>query len=174
MLVIPAPISCRQAPAGTAPFHVPQSGGILAKGSPGLLAVAAYFAQQLAQQAQLTYSVHLVERGVPLSQEHACQHAFRLLLEPSVGYRLEEASRAAAGRGGSPPMLATEEGYEVEVGPSGVTVTAAAPHGIFHGCQTALQLLMADPEGRPGRCMPCIKVRMRGLMHGIWCIVFRC
>ncbi|MEU9278950.1 beta-N-acetylhexosaminidase [Streptomyces sp. NPDC048342] len=76
------------------------------------------------------------------------------LLRPSTGYRLPVTSRGPAGirlvlsHGPFGP-----EGYRLHSGRDGVTITAAAPAGLFHGVQTLRQLLPAAVEKdtvRPG------------------------
>ncbi|QUW85081.1 beta-N-acetylhexosaminidase [Streptomyces mirabilis] len=69
------------------------------------------------------------------------------VLRPSTGYRLPVTThgtggirlRIAAGSTGA-------EGYRLDSGHSGVTITAAAPAGLFHGVQTLRQLLPAAVE----------------------------
>ncbi|QDN98574.1 family 20 glycosylhydrolase [Streptomyces sp. S1A1-8] len=69
------------------------------------------------------------------------------VLRPSTGYRLPVTThgtggirlRIAAGSTGA-------EGYRLDSGRSGVTITAAAPAGLFHGVQTLRQLLPAAVE----------------------------
>ncbi len=69
------------------------------------------------------------------------------ILRPSTGYRLPVTDRGAGGirlrleRGAS-----GAEGYRLDSGPSGVTITAAAPAGLFHGVQSLRQLLPAAVE----------------------------
>jgi hexosaminidase len=72
------------------------------------------------------------------------------VLRPSTGYALpvttEPAARSirlrlAAGENGL-----GEEGYRLRSAPSGVTVTAHRPAGLFHGVQTLRQLLPASVE----------------------------
>ncbi|MDH6226878.1 beta-N-acetylhexosaminidase [Streptomyces sp. MJP52] len=83
------------------------------------------------------------------------------LLRPSTGYRLPVTARDGGaeedGSGGIRLRLADgpwgEEGYRLTSGPSGVTVTAERPAGLFHGVQTLRQLLPAEVESgrvRPG------------------------
>ena len=69
------------------------------------------------------------------------------VLRPSTGYRLPVTDRGAGGirlrleRGAS-----GAEGYRLDSGPGGVTITAAAPAGLFHGVQSLRQLLPAAVE----------------------------
>ncbi|MEU9245275.1 beta-N-acetylhexosaminidase [Streptomyces sp. NPDC048385] len=76
------------------------------------------------------------------------------LLRPSTGYRLPVTSRGPAGIRlvlSHGPFGA--EGYRLDSGRDGVTITAAAPAGLFHGVQTLRQLLPAAVEKdtvRPG------------------------
>ncbi|MFF9200764.1 beta-N-acetylhexosaminidase [Streptomyces sp. NPDC014986] len=69
------------------------------------------------------------------------------VLRPSTGYRLPVTGH---GRGGIGLRLADgpygAEGYRLDSGPSGVTLTAAEPAGLFHGVQTLRQLLPAAVE----------------------------
>ncbi|MET7293507.1 beta-N-acetylhexosaminidase [Streptomyces griseoloalbus] len=69
------------------------------------------------------------------------------VLRPSTGYRLPVTEH---GRGGIRLRLAEgpygAEGYRLDSGRSGVTLTAAAPAGLFHGVQTLRQLLPAAVE----------------------------
>ncbi|MFE9773022.1 beta-N-acetylhexosaminidase [Streptomyces sp. NPDC005931] len=64
------------------------------------------------------------------------------LLRPSTGHPLPVTEQ---GRGGIRLRLAQgpfgAEGYRLTSGPSGVTITAARPAGLFHGVQTLRQLL---------------------------------
>ncbi|KAF3465559.1 beta-N-acetylhexosaminidase [Streptomyces sp. Tu 3180] len=69
------------------------------------------------------------------------------VLRPSTGYRLPVTEH---GRGGIRLRLAAgpygAEGYRLDSGRSGVTLTAARPAGLFHGVQTLRQLLPAAVE----------------------------
>ncbi|CAL9466784.1 Beta-N-acetylhexosaminidase [Streptomyces sp. enrichment culture] len=69
------------------------------------------------------------------------------VLRPSTGYRLPVTEH---GRGGIRLRLAEgpygAEGYRLDSGRSGVTLTAAKPAGLFHGVQTLRQLLPAAVE----------------------------
>ncbi|GAA3498256.1 beta-N-acetylhexosaminidase [Streptomyces prasinosporus] len=69
------------------------------------------------------------------------------VLRPSTGYRLPVTEH---GRGGIRLRLAEgpygAEGYRLDSGRSGVTLTAAEPAGLFHGVQTLRQLLPAAVE----------------------------
>ncbi|GAB2845260.1 beta-N-acetylhexosaminidase [Streptomyces deserti] len=69
------------------------------------------------------------------------------ILRPSTGYRLPV---TAHGRGGIRLRLAEgpfgAEGYRLDSGRTGVTITAAEPAGLFHGVQTLRQLLPAAVE----------------------------
>ncbi|KUM69359.1 beta-N-acetylhexosaminidase [Streptomyces curacoi] len=69
------------------------------------------------------------------------------VLRPSTGYPLTVTSQ---GRGGIRLRLAQgpfgAEGYRLDSGRSGVTITAARPAGLFHGVQTLRQLLPAAVE----------------------------
>ncbi|MGI5375655.1 beta-N-acetylhexosaminidase [Streptomyces sp. CA-251387] len=69
------------------------------------------------------------------------------VLRPSTGYPLPVTSH---GRGGLRLRLAQgpfgAEGYRLDSGRSGVTITAAKPAGLFHGVQTLRQLLPAAVE----------------------------
>ncbi|WP_309061443.1 beta-N-acetylhexosaminidase [Streptomyces sp.] len=69
------------------------------------------------------------------------------VLRPSTGYRLPVTEH---GRGGIRLRLAKgpfgAEGYRLDSGRSGVTLTAAEPAGLFHGVQTLRQLLPAAVE----------------------------
>nr|BFD84690.1 beta-N-acetylhexosaminidase [Streptomyces sp. Xyl84] len=69
------------------------------------------------------------------------------LLRPATGYRLPLTTHGAAGirlRLGKGPYGA--EGYRLDSGPRGVTITAGKPAGLFHGVQTLRQLLPAAVE----------------------------
>ncbi|AIR98538.1 beta-N-acetylhexosaminidase [Streptomyces glaucescens] len=69
------------------------------------------------------------------------------LLRPSTGYRLPVTEEGA---GGIRLRLAQgpygTEGYRLDSGRGGVTITAARPAGLFHGVQTLRQLLPAAVE----------------------------
>ncbi|MEV5936372.1 beta-N-acetylhexosaminidase [Streptomyces sp. NPDC052079] len=69
------------------------------------------------------------------------------VLRPSTGYPLPVTD---LGKGGIRLRIAEgpygSEGYRLHSGPSGVTLTAAAPAGLFHGVQTLRQLLPAAVE----------------------------
>ncbi|MFJ4685991.1 beta-N-acetylhexosaminidase [Streptomyces sp. NPDC088789] len=69
------------------------------------------------------------------------------LLRPSTGYRLPVTAR---GTGGIRLRLAKgpygEEGYRLDSGRDGITITAGRPAGLFHGVQTLRQLLPAAVE----------------------------
>ncbi|MCF2131781.1 beta-N-acetylhexosaminidase [Strepomyces sp. STD 3.1] len=69
------------------------------------------------------------------------------VLRPSTGYRLPVTSH---GHGGIQLRLAKgsygDEGYRLDSGRSGVTITARAASGLFHGVQTLRQLLPAAVE----------------------------
>ncbi|MER7836610.1 beta-N-acetylhexosaminidase [Streptomyces sp. NPDC096040] len=69
------------------------------------------------------------------------------LLRPSTGYRLPLATHGGSGiqlRLAKGPFGA--EGYRLDSGRDGVTLTAAEPAGLFHGVQTLRQLLPAAVE----------------------------
>ncbi len=71
------------------------------------------------------------------------------VLRPSTGYPLPVSDRGAGGirlRIADGPY--GSEGYRLRSGPSGITLTAAKPAGLFHGVQTLRQLLPADVEQR--------------------------
>ncbi|MES5823468.1 beta-N-acetylhexosaminidase [Streptomyces sp. RG80] len=69
------------------------------------------------------------------------------VLRPSTGYPLPVTS---SGRGGIQLRLSKgpfgAEGYRLDSGAKGVTITAAKPAGLFHGVQTLRQLLPAAVE----------------------------
>ncbi|MFF7893651.1 beta-N-acetylhexosaminidase [Streptomyces sp. NPDC007907] len=69
------------------------------------------------------------------------------ILRPSTGYPLPVTTRGAGGirlRLAEGPFGA--EGYRLDSGRSGLTLTAARPAGLFHGVQTLRQLLPAAVE----------------------------
>jgi hexosaminidase len=69
------------------------------------------------------------------------------VLRPSTGYRLPLTGHGTAGirlRLAKGPYGA--EGYRLDSGRDGVTLTASAPAGLFHGVQTLRQLLPAAVE----------------------------
>ncbi|MER6976833.1 beta-N-acetylhexosaminidase [Streptomyces carpinensis] len=69
------------------------------------------------------------------------------VLRPSTGYRLPVTTQGAAGirlRLEKGPFGA--EGYRLDSGAGGVTITAREPAGLFHGVQTLRQLLPAAVE----------------------------
>jgi hypothetical protein len=59
------------------------------------------------------------------------------------------------------------EAYTLEITPSGVTITGR-PHGIWHGCQTLLDLLACDDQGRLqapcGRITDAPDLALRGML----------
>ncbi|MEV6959777.1 beta-N-acetylhexosaminidase [Streptomyces sp. NPDC051207] len=69
------------------------------------------------------------------------------ILRPSTGYPLPVTGR---GSGGIRLRLSEgpfgEEGYRLDSGRSGITITAGEPAGLFHGVQTLRQLLPAAVE----------------------------
>ncbi|WP_129309043.1 beta-N-acetylhexosaminidase [Streptomyces sp. L2] len=71
------------------------------------------------------------------------------VLRPSTGYRLPITDH---GTGGIRLRLAEgpfgAEGYRLHSGSAGITLTASAPAGLFHGVQTLRQLLPAAVEKR--------------------------
>ncbi|MEU3185794.1 beta-N-acetylhexosaminidase [Streptomyces sp. NPDC006923] len=74
------------------------------------------------------------------------------LLRPSTGYALPVTEGRGDGgirlRLGSSDRSLGEEGYRLESGRGGVTITAREPAGLFHGVQTLRQLLPASVEKR--------------------------
>jgi hexosaminidase len=73
------------------------------------------------------------------------------ILRPSTGYRLPVTERREAGirlRLAAGETGLGQEGYRLESGPAGVTLTARAPAGLFHAVQTLRQLLPAAVEKR--------------------------
>ncbi|MFJ1606670.1 beta-N-acetylhexosaminidase [Streptomyces sp. NPDC088253] len=69
------------------------------------------------------------------------------VLRPSTGYRLPVTTHGTGGiRLRLAPGSTGAEGYRLDSGHSGVTITAAAPAGLFHGVQTLRQLLPAAVE----------------------------
>ncbi|MGW4239184.1 beta-N-acetylhexosaminidase [Streptomyces sp. NPDC004749] len=78
------------------------------------------------------------------------------LLRPATGYALPVTDRPGgqgirlriASRAGEDGRDLGREGYRLESGPGGVTLTARAPAGLFHGVQTLRQLLPASVERR--------------------------
>ncbi|MFD5078288.1 beta-N-acetylhexosaminidase [Streptomyces sp. NPDC058371] len=69
------------------------------------------------------------------------------ILRPSTGYRLPVTSHGGGGirlELGSKSLGA--EGYRLDSGKEGVTITAGKPAGLFHGVQTLRQLLPASVE----------------------------
>ncbi|PVE10810.1 beta-N-acetylhexosaminidase [Streptomyces scopuliridis] len=85
------------------------------------------------------------------------------LLRPSTGYALPVTDRRGEGgirlrlvgsgdrdreRGQERDRALGEEGYRLESGRGGVTITAQEPAGLFHGVQTLRQLLPASVEKR--------------------------
>ncbi|WP_327376255.1 beta-N-acetylhexosaminidase [Streptomyces sp. NBC_01216] len=97
-----------------------------------------------------------VDRGHRAAR--AVGHYLAGVLRPSTGFPLPVVDAAAA-RGGillrlRPADAALgDEGYRLESGPGGVTLTARGPAGLFHGVQTLRQQLPAEVERdtvRPG------------------------
>ncbi|WP_413471635.1 beta-N-acetylhexosaminidase, partial [Streptomyces sp. MB09-02B] len=71
------------------------------------------------------------------------------ILRPSTGYQLPVTERQEAGirlRLTPDETGLGQEGYRLDSGPSGVTLTARAPAGLFHAVQTLRQLLPAAVE----------------------------
>ncbi|MGW9025091.1 beta-N-acetylhexosaminidase [Streptomyces sp. NPDC055722] len=77
------------------------------------------------------------------------------VLRPSTGYPL---SVTTHGSGGIRLRLDGggfgDEGYRLDSGPRGVTITARKPAGLFHGVQTLRQLLPASVEKRTAQPGP--------------------
>ncbi|MGW6743995.1 beta-N-acetylhexosaminidase [Streptomyces sp. NPDC055025] len=80
------------------------------------------------------------------------------VLRPSTGYTLPVTDRQAPGgirlRLGAGERSLGAEGYRLESGRHGVTITAREPAGLFHGVQTLRQLLPAPVEKRTGQRGP--------------------
>ncbi|MGV9343958.1 beta-N-acetylhexosaminidase [Streptomyces spiralis] len=77
------------------------------------------------------------------------------VLRPSTGYRLPLTTHGPAGirlrlAGGA----FGAEGYRLDSGPKGVTITAREPAGLFHGVQTLRQLLPAAVEKKSAQPGP--------------------
>jgi hexosaminidase len=77
------------------------------------------------------------------------------LLRPSTGYALPVVQDGGPGGGHDVRIALTSgdgalgaEGYRLDSGPGGVTLTARTPAGLFHGVQTLRQLLPASVERR--------------------------
>nr|WP_128378835.1 beta-N-acetylhexosaminidase [Streptomyces cavernae] len=74
------------------------------------------------------------------------------ILRPSTGYRLPVTSRGGSDairlRLGSRDKALGGEGYRLDSGKHGVTITARTSAGLFHGVQTLRQLLPAAVEKR--------------------------
>ncbi|MGW7268188.1 beta-N-acetylhexosaminidase [Streptomyces sp. NPDC054842] len=74
------------------------------------------------------------------------------VLRPSTGYRLPVTSRGGDGirlrLGNGSARALGDEGYRLDSGRSGVTITARKAAGLFHGVQTLRQLLPAAVEKR--------------------------
>ncbi|MGP4047506.1 beta-N-acetylhexosaminidase [Streptomyces sp. 2A115] len=69
------------------------------------------------------------------------------VLRPSTGYRLPVTSGGGSGiRLKLGPTSLGDEGYRLDSGGSGVTITARQPAGLLHGVQTLRQLLPASVE----------------------------
>ncbi|WP_107422135.1 beta-N-acetylhexosaminidase [Streptomyces lushanensis] len=79
-------------------------------------------------------------------------------LRPSTGYALPVTDRHARGgirlRLDAGERSAGAEGYRLESGRRGVTITAREPAGLFHGVQTLRQLLPASVERRSAQRGP--------------------
>jgi hexosaminidase len=89
------------------------------------------------------------------------------LLRPSTGYALPVTDDRGGGRGHPAPgqgdirlRLASgerslgDEGYRLDSGRAGVTITAREPSGLFHGVQTLRQLLPAAVEKKSTQHVP--------------------
>ncbi|MFF3750137.1 beta-N-acetylhexosaminidase [Streptomyces sp. NPDC002018] len=80
------------------------------------------------------------------------------VLRPSTGYALPVTDRGARGgillRLGAGDRSLGAEGYRLESGRAGVTITARESAGLFHGVQTLRQLLPAAVEKRSGQRGP--------------------
>ncbi|MFF3819860.1 beta-N-acetylhexosaminidase [Streptomyces bluensis] len=71
------------------------------------------------------------------------------VLRPSTGYRIPVTDRQGTGirlKLGSKDASLGDEGYRLDSGRHGVTITARKPAGLFHGVQTLRQLLPAAVE----------------------------
>ncbi|WP_030669768.1 beta-N-acetylhexosaminidase [Streptomyces cellulosae] len=94
---------------------------------------------------RITHDTHIRVDDSPEAREIGAYLA--QLLRPSTGYRLPVTTH---GRGGIRLRLAKgpfgAEGYRLDSGAKGVTITAAQPAGLFHGVQTLRQLLPAAVE----------------------------
>ncbi|MGW0997587.1 beta-N-acetylhexosaminidase [Streptomyces sp. NPDC002520] len=90
----------------------------------------------------------------PDAARHIGEYLARIL-RPSTGYPLPLVEQ---GTGGIRLRLAKgsfgAEGYRLHSGPDGVTVTASAPAGLFHGVQTLRQLLPASVEKKTVQAGP--------------------
>lgn len=96
---------------------------------------------------RLTGGTHIVVDGGP--EVLPVGEYLAGILRPSTGYRLPVTERREAGirlRLASGETGLGQEGYRLESGPSGVTLTARAPAGLFHAVQTLRQLLPAAVE----------------------------
>ncbi|MET7593644.1 MULTISPECIES: beta-N-acetylhexosaminidase [unclassified Streptomyces] len=80
------------------------------------------------------------------------------VLRPSTGYRLPVTSRGGDGirlrLGSNSARALGDEGYRLDSGRSGVTITARKAAGLFHGVQTLRQLLPAAVEKRSAQPGP--------------------
>ncbi|MFE7843048.1 beta-N-acetylhexosaminidase [Streptomyces sp. NPDC057474] len=96
---------------------------------------------------RLTSGAHIVVDGGP--EARRIGEYLAGILRPSTGYRLPVTERREAGirlRLASGETGLGQEGYRLESGRSGVTLTARAPAGLFHAVQTLRQLLPAAVE----------------------------
>ncbi|UUU33725.1 beta-N-acetylhexosaminidase [Streptomyces sp. CA-210063] len=96
---------------------------------------------------RMTSGTHIVVDGGP--EARRIGEYLAGILRPSTGYRLPVTERRAAGirlRLAPGEAALGQEGYRLESGRSGVTLTARAPAGLFHGVQTLRQSLPAAVE----------------------------
>lgn len=84
--------------------------------------------------------------GAATPEAKAVAEFFASKMERSTGYKLPVAEKGAILLNMDEAANTGEEGYQLEVTPEQVTVTAATAQGLFYGMQSFLQLLPAEIE----------------------------
>jgi len=99
-----------------------------------------------AQVESRTGTYALTDQSVVVADDAFGAEAAQLARDLSV-----QCGRSGAGITLQKSDKLPDEGYTLEVTPSGVTIVAGTPAGAFYGCQTLRQL-------RTGRTLPCVSI----------------